>query len=64
MDNAVSSLYWCLTTFATVGYGDIYPTATDQTEFSLVAEVAGPILFATIVAKFTSYVKRYLFVPY
>ena len=54
----VSALYWCLTSITTTGYGDITPVDTRETAYNLGISVIGPTIFATIIAKFASYVKK------
>ena len=54
----VSAFYWTLTSITTTGYGDITPTNTSQTMFNVAVNIVGPTIFATIIAKFASYVKK------
>jgi hypothetical protein len=54
----VASFYWCLTTFTTTGYGDITPQSTAQTAFNVLISLTGPCVFAIIIGKFASYVKK------
>ena len=54
----ISAIYWCLTTATTTGYGDIAPTNTPQTVYNVFMSIIGPTIFATIIAKVASYVKK------
>lgn len=45
----VRSVYWSMTTMATVGYGDIVPVTRAETIFVLFAEFAGVSIFAYLV---------------
>jgi hypothetical protein len=56
--NWISALYWTLTSITTTGYGDISPDNTPQTVYNVCASIVGPTIFATIIAKFSSYVKK------
>lgn len=46
----ISSLYWCLTTLTTTGYGDIISETTMETFLCLVNMCIGPIIFASAIA--------------
>jgi hypothetical protein len=54
----ISALYWCLTSITTTGYGDITPVDTRETVYNIGVSIVGPTIFATIIAKFASYVKK------
>lgn len=56
--NWISAIYWTLTSITTTGYGDIAPQTTAQTVYNVCASIVGPVVFATIIAKFSSYVKK------
>lgn len=56
--NWVSAFYWCLTTMTTTGYGDITPADTRESMNNILISIVGPTIFATIIAKFASYVKK------
>lgn len=56
--NWISALYWTLTSITTTGYGDITPVNTGQTVYNVCVSIVGPTIFATIIAKFSSYVKK------
>ena len=58
--NWISAIYWCLTTATTTGYGDVVPDNTDQTVYNVFITIIGPTIFATIIAKVASYVKKYV----
>jgi voltage-gated potassium channel Kch len=57
-NNWISALYWCLTSITTTGYGDITPVDTRETVYNILYSIVGPTIFATIIAKFASYVKK------
>jgi hypothetical protein len=57
-NNWISALYWCLTSITTTGYGDITPVDTSETVYNIGVSIVGPTIFATIIAKFASYVKK------
>jgi hypothetical protein len=57
-NNWISALYWCLTSITTTGYGDITPVDTRETVYNIGISIVGPTIFATIIAKFASYVKK------
>jgi len=51
-----TSLYWVVTTFTTVGYGDVTPGNDPETGFALFIGFIGAIFAAALVAILTSYV--------
>jgi len=48
------SLYWAVTTIATIGYGDVTPVTPVQTLFTIVVEVVGAGLYGYVIAIFAS----------
>lgn len=50
------ALYWVVTTFTTVGYGDITPNDSTETLFALFVGVIGALFAAAVVANVTAYV--------
>ena len=54
--NYLTSLYWVVTTFTTVGYGDVTPNDDNETGFALLIGFIGAIFAAALVAILTSYV--------
>lgn len=56
-DGWVSSIYWCLTTITTTGYGDFVPTNQVETVFSVVAFLSGSLLYASAIAQFVNAVQ-------
>jgi len=55
-NNYHTSLYWVVTTFTTVGYGDVTPNNDNETGFALLIGFIGAIFAAALVAILTSYV--------
>lgn len=53
----MTSYYWTFTTMTTTGYGDIAPVTLAQTIYTVFVCFLAPMLFATIIGKFASYVK-------
>jgi len=49
------SLYWAVTTFTTVGYGDIVPDDTLETSVAIVFGIGGALFAAAVVANVTAY---------
>ena len=43
------SLYWAVTTIATIGYGDVTPVTPVQTLFTIVVEVVGAGLYGYVI---------------
>ena len=43
------SLYWCITTLATVGYGDIVPTTNPQTIYAMVVMLLGVGVYGYVI---------------
>jgi len=48
------SLYWAVTTIATIGYGDVTPVTPIQTIFTISVEVIGAGLYGYVIAIFAS----------
>ena len=48
------SLYWCVTTLATVGYGDITPTSNPQMVYAIVVMMLGAAVYGYTIANVAS----------
>jgi hypothetical protein len=48
-DSYLRSLYWCVTTLATVGYGDIVPRTGLETIYAVLVMIAGVGLFGYVI---------------
>jgi hypothetical protein len=48
-DSYLRSLYWCVTTLATVGYGDIVPRTEIETIYAVLVMIAGVGLFGYVI---------------
>ena len=46
----VRALYWCVTTMATVGYGDITPSTTPQMLYAIVVMILGAGVYGYVIA--------------
>jgi hypothetical protein len=53
--NLISSLYWCLTTLTTTGYGDITSETTMECLLCLLNMCIGPVIFASAIAYFITF---------
>ena len=56
-ESLTTSYYWTFTTMTTTGYGDVAPESISQTIYTVFVCFLAPTVFATIIAKFASYVK-------
>lgn len=45
----LQALYWCITTLATVGYGDITPTTNAQTVYAMVVMILGVAVYGYVI---------------
>jgi voltage-gated potassium channel len=48
------ALYWCVTTLATVGYGDLTPTANAQLVYTMVVMFLGVVVYGYVIGNVTS----------
>lgn len=48
-----TALYWCVTTLATVGYGDIVPNTNAQTAYAMVAMLIGVGVYGYVIGNVT-----------
>ncbi|TGK34588.1 cyclic nucleotide-binding protein [Leptospira gomenensis] len=48
------ALYWSVMTLATVGYGDVLPTTTEQRIYSILVMMIGAAVYATIIGNVAS----------
>lgn len=52
------SLYWAVTTIATIGYGDVIPITPAQTGFAIGIELLGAGIYGYVIAIFASLIAR------
>ena len=50
----IRSFYWCVTTLATVGYGDILPITIPQTIYATVVMILGVAIYGYVISSVTS----------
>lgn len=48
--NTYNSVYWCLVTITTTGYGDLVPETMDQTYIAIVTVAIGTVVFAAVLS--------------
>jgi hypothetical protein len=48
----VTSLYWIITSFSSVGYGDVYGVTELENSFQMLLEMAGICFFGYMVGTF------------
>lgn len=56
--NTFDGVYWAVTTFTTVGYGDIVPVTILGRSLAMLLQIVGAMFFGIIVAIIGSYVNR------
>lgn len=54
----IRSVYWAVTTIATIGYGDITPVTPAQTLYATFVEIIGAGIYGYIIAIFTSLIAK------
>ena len=54
----VTGLYWCVTTLATVGYGDIRPYNTAERLFTTIVMVIGIFIYSYIIGSLTNLISN------
>lgn len=54
----VNSLYWVVTTFSTVGYGDFSPKTRTEIWLAIVVELVGLVFFAYLMGAVSSIVTQ------
>jgi voltage-gated potassium channel len=47
--NYINSLYWCITTLTTVGYGDIIAKTNTQKLYSILVEISGVVVYGYLI---------------
>lgn len=52
------SIYWAVTTIATIGYGDVTPITPPQTMFAIVIEIMGAGLYGYVIAIFAGLISN------
>lgn len=52
-------LYWTITTFTSVGYGDILPQNNSERAYASFAEIVGTVIFATIMGNASTIIAAY-----
>lgn len=50
----IRALYWCITTLATVGYGDVIPKTNAQTVYAMVVMLLGVGVYGYVIGNVTS----------
>lgn len=56
--NTWDGIYWAVTTFTTVGYGDVVPVTPIGRGLAMILQVIGAMSFGIIIAMIGSYVNR------
>jgi hypothetical protein len=54
----IRSLYWAVTTIATIGYGDITPATPVQTIYTIFVEILGAGIYGYVIAIFASLIAK------
>lgn len=54
----LASLYWSVTTWTTVGYGDVLPGTNEEKIYACLAQIFGGLMFGILVARTSGLVSR------